>query len=152
MHQNCFSHKAIIRLIKLVHALENTAEKNIFTPHNLTMSTGKILMILSRINKATPSELIKATDCSKSNLSQRLITLKKAGLIIHEKPQPDSDQRHNFITLTEKGRNQAHALLKIFEWKIAEFENSIPQKDWEHIINILEIINKKIESSSRITK
>jgi MarR family transcriptional regulator for hemolysin len=148
MQDKCLPHGVIIRLIKLAHKLEDAAERLFFSPHGLTMPTGRILMILGRLGRATPSELINIVECTKSNLSQRLATLEKAGLIAHQKPQKDSDQRHTTIILTEKGRLQAEKLMHVFDNKIKELEDSIPQKDWDGALNVIQAIHQKIDSTS----
>lgn len=152
MQDSCLPKSIIVRLIKLAHQLEEAAERHFFAPYGLTMPTGRILMVLGELGQATPTELIKIVECTKSNLSQRLMTLEKAHLIRHQKPASDSDQRHTTILLTEKGQQQAGRLRKEFEKQIRGIESSIPQKDWEGALNVLDTLNKKIDLHLTSTK
>lgn len=148
MNDSCSPKGLIIQLIKLAHRLEDTAERCFFAPHGLTMPAGRILMVLGRLGQASPSVLMKLVECTKSNLSQRLATLEKAGLVLHQKPKQENDQRHVTIVLTDKGRERANALIKQFDTAIAELEDSIPKQDWDGVLNVLHLLHQKIDQTS----
>jgi len=92
--------------------LEVIANRYLFGPLEMTISSVKILRLLERKTKLTATEILEEIGGTKSNISQRLELLEKRGYIkkCHEKIQ--ADKRKVSIELTQAGRKK---LLKLYQ-------------------------------------
>lgn len=134
----------IARLFYLVHRLEQAADRCFFGPHGLTMSTGRILMCLHTLKQDTPTGLAEKIGGKKSNMTQRIAMLKKAGLVKMEN-DGDRDRRRVFISLTEKGEEVAKKMDEIFQIHIQELEKEMTQEQKETMMTVLKLLNEKID-------
>lgn len=134
----------IIHLIHTVHRIERMADRCFFAPHGLSMSTGQILMCLYHANESSPTELTEAIGGKKSNMTQRIALLKKAGLVELNTAEL-GDKRRIAITLTDKGKELAQKMEEIFETHIREFENGMTDEQKETVTSVLGHMNKKMD-------
>jgi DNA-binding MarR family transcriptional regulator len=106
----------ITPIVCLANRLESIADKYVFIPMGLSAISVKILSHLKKSASLTPSELIKLTGSTKSNLSQRLGFLEREGLIRRDSAYLQTDKRKVKIHLTAAGADRlkeiAHRLKK----------------------------------------
>lgn len=143
---HCLLNKGfIIRLIHVVHRMEHAAEHCFFAPYGLSMSTGQILMCLYRAGEQTPTSLSAFTGSKKSNMTQRISQLKKAGLI-SLKEGASSDRRNVVLELTAKGRKIADEMDAILQKNIRELESEFTEEQKENVLQLIDSMNRKLNS------
>jgi len=81
----------------------NIIEKKALKPYNVSIISGKIMLVIVHFNKISQSEIANYVYTSNSNLSQRLDFLEKEGLIIRISDGDKKDKRKVIISPTEKG-------------------------------------------------
>lgn len=135
----------IVRLVHLAHRLERTADRCFFGPHGLTMSTGRILLCLYHVKQKTPTELTEMIGGKKSNITQRIALLRKAGLV-ELAESVEGDRRRVMISLTKKGEEIAGKMEEIFKTHIQEFENGMSEEQKLTMNSVLNLIDGKLDS------
>jgi len=95
--------------------IESMANKCIFHPMGLTLSSMRILGYLHHKKVTTAKELILLTGKSKSNITQRLNTLEKNGLITRDKSVSGKDKRETFLKITSLGKTRVKKAIKEIE-------------------------------------
>ncbi len=135
----------IVRLMHLVHRIEHAANRCFFEPHGLSMSTGQILMCLFHADGKTPTELTQMLGSKKSNMTQRIAALKKAGLVNLTDPN-QGDRRSVRVSLTEQGKTIATAMNEVFSKHIQDLEHDISSEQRQHMIYVLDRMNEKLDS------
>lgn len=135
----------IVRLVHLAHRLERTADRCFFGPHGLTMSTGRILLCLYHVKQKTPTELTEMIGGKKSNITQRIALLRKAGLV-ELAESVEGDRRRVMISLTQKGEETAKKMEEIFKTHIQEFENGMSEEQKLTMNSVLNLIDGKLDS------
>lgn len=135
----------VIRLIHLVHRMEYAAEHCFFAPFGLSMSTGQILLCLYQGGEQTPTSLSMFTGSKKSNMTQRISQLKKAGLIsLKEGASPD--RRNVVLELTEKGKAIAAEVDIVLQKNIRELESEFTEEQKEHVLQLIDSMNRNLNS------
>jgi DNA-binding MarR family transcriptional regulator len=135
----------IIELIILAHRLESLADRYFFAPDGLSMSTGRILLCLYHQNGGTPTELTHMLGGKKSNVTQRIALLKKAGLA-ELIPSDHGDRRSVKIMLSESGKELAIKLEKIFDANLEELERAVTDTQKEELHTVLNLLTKKLDT------
>lgn len=135
----------IIRLLHLSHRIEREADRCFFAPHGLSMASGRILMCLYHTSGKSPTDLTEIIGGKKSNTTQRIALLKKAGFV-ELKNLELGDRRRVMITLTDKGKETASKMDEIFRTHIHEFEQGISDEQKEVMNSVVNLIHKKLDS------
>ncbi|MFA6106797.1 MAG: transcriptional regulator [Patescibacteria group bacterium] len=135
--------KSIARLIIFTAArLEQFANAHIFKPIGLNMTAAKIMGLLYIHKKITPSDILKITGGTKSNITQRLNYLEKKGYIKRFIPKNVAmDKRKIFISLTEKGKNKFGQARGLISEKSLDLEKEFSQKENDFHFEFLKKIN-----------
>ena len=95
--------------------IESMANKCIFHPMGLSLSSMRILGYLHNKKVTTAKELILLTGKSKSNITQRLNILEKNGLITRSKSISSKDKRETILKITDLGKTQVKKAMKEIE-------------------------------------
>ncbi|MFA6393405.1 MAG: MarR family transcriptional regulator [Patescibacteria group bacterium] len=123
--------KSIARLIILTATrLEQFANAHVLNPIGLNMTTAKIMGFLYIHEKITPSDILKFTGGTKSNITQRLNNLEKKGFIRRLIPESGAiDKRKILVSLTKKGRNKFDEAHKLINKDSLDLEKEFSQKE-----------------------
>lgn len=115
--------------------IESMANKYVFNPMGLTLSSMRILSYLENKEVTTAKELIILTGKSKSNITQRLNILEKNKLITKDKYAQRGDGREVYLKITPLGKRRIkEALKKVEKFHLAK-EKFFTQKELrEHVI------------------
>ncbi len=114
--------------------IESMANKYVFHPMGLTLSSMRILSYLENKEVTTAKELIFLTGKSKSNITQRLNILEKNKLITKDKAPRNKDQREIFLKITPLGKRKLReAFEKVKQLHLAKENFFTPKEIQEHI-------------------
>lgn len=129
------------RLIMIATRLEANANRYYFEPMGLTTTYCKIICMLASKEGMTPTEILRMTGGTKSNISQRLDVLEKQGYA--KRSTPDTgDKRNVRIELTEKGRNKFEEVKEFVNKKSDFLEQQFTTEEKIHLHNIIDKLNK----------
>lgn len=81
----------------------------------------------------------------KSNITQRIALLRKAGLV-ELAESVEGDRRRVMISLTQKGEETAKKMEEIFKTHIQEFENGMSEEQKTTMNSVLNLIDGKLDS------
>ena len=137
-----------MRLMHLAHRLNSAAGKQFFAPYGLTMSTGRMLIYLHHSDGKTPTELTMMVGSKKSNTTQRISLLKKAGLV-ELKQSTEGDRRNIRIFITEKGKELALTIEKIFDEHVKLLENVLTKEQKEQTLSVLNLLCQTVDDFER---
>lgn len=104
--------------------LEAFANKHFLEVFGLTLTSLKILDVLSRYKIVTPTQLMKELGSTKSNITQRLNVMEKNGLIQRKAPSQSKDKRKVGIGITVLGREKLSEAITIIGRKEVGFEKN----------------------------
>lgn len=122
----------IAPIICLAHRFESIGNKYIFKPMGLSPTSMQILKLLRNNDGLTSSDLIKITDASKSNMSQRLSFLEKEGYITRNYAKNDKDKRKIIIQITEGGKNKLADIERRVKKAQISFEKKFTEAELAH--------------------
>lgn len=105
----------IHRIMCLAHRIETIGNKYIFSPMGLSSSSVKILGMLTHHKNLTPSQILEMSNSTKSNISQRLNFLEKAGWITRDYGSDKQDKRKVKVMLTMQGKKKMKEISKVME-------------------------------------
>ena len=101
--------------------IESIANKYIFNPMGMTLSSMRVLSYINCQDKINAKEIIELTGKSKSNITQRLNVLEKNGLIRRLKNDRAKDKREVYLKITPQGKRKvAEALRKIEKFHLSK--------------------------------
>lgn len=101
--------------------IESMANKYIFNPMGMTLSSMRVLSYINFRDKITAKEIIELTGKTKSNITQRLNVLEKNGLIKRIRDTKKGDKRTVYLKITPQGKRKvAEALQKIEKFHISK--------------------------------
>lgn len=117
--------------------IESMANKYIFKPMDMSLSSMRVLSYINNKKTTTAKELIMLTGKSKSNITQRLNILEKNGLIIRSKDKNNKDHRETFLKITSEGKSKVkEAIRKIEKFHISK-EKFFTKKEIESHIKFM---------------
>lgn len=119
--------------------LEAYAERNIFKGFDFTASNFRIMAMIDRLGPAFPSEIVRLLGFSKSNLTQRLSFMEKAGLV--QKEKKGDDGRKIMVSLTKEGKKQYLQALKIAKKKNKELGLLFSDKELNSYFDFMQKLN-----------
>jgi len=140
-----WSNLSIIGLISATaFRLEVVADRKFFQPAGITAASFKILAVINKFGAMSPSELVKYLGGTKSNITQRLAFLKRAGLI-EINPLKNGDKRKIIISLAPSGKQQIkEALIKVDQYN-AEVKKIFKPKEVDNFISFMLKMNKGLD-------
>ena len=148
--------KPIESMVCLAHRMENIANKYVFQPMGISPVSMKILKALRLHASLSPSDLIKITNSTKSNISQRLNFLEKEGSIQRHYASDKSDKRKVQLQLTTLGKNKLATIEKRFEKAHISFSKKFSAKELEQhrlfMQNINTILDKEEDELAKLFK
>lgn len=95
--------------------IESMANKYVFNPMGMSLSSMRVLSYINCHSKITAKEIIELTGKTKSNITQRLNVLEKNGLIKRIKYDKSKDKREIYLKITPKGKKKVEEALKKIE-------------------------------------
>ena len=134
------------QIVKTANRLEVLANKYILEPLELTISSLTILDLIYKDKSVTPTQMMKAIYCSKSNITQRLNVMEKGGLIVRKPSPSEKDKRKIGIAMTEEGKKRYLQAMTVVRSKGAEVESRLRKADIADHHLFLENINRILDS------
>jgi DNA-binding MarR family transcriptional regulator len=128
--------------------LEVIANRSLFRPIGMNISSVKILNLLCKKKLMTPKEIMQLAGGTKSNISQRLDSLEKRGYIKTQKNIFD-DKRKMSVKLTLAGRKKLQEIKDKFEQVKLGLEANFDRKEILQHFAFFDKLNKIIDSEEK---
>lgn len=128
--------------------LEVIANRYLFGPIGMNISTVKIIGLLCKRKNMTPSEIMQLIGGTKSNVSQRLDSLEKKGYVKIYKSNL-KDKRKISVKLTVLGEKKMKELKKHFDKVRLELESHFSQKEIQQHFAFFNKLNKFVDSEEK---
>lgn len=138
-------HSIIEPIIFTASRLEAIADRCIFRPIGINISSVKIMGLLCHKKIMTPREILELAGGTKSNLSQRLNFLEKNGYIKTQK-NTFADKRKMSIQLTLAGKKKLTEMQKHIHKVKLKLESNFTKKEIESHYAFFNKLNKLIGS------
>lgn len=116
-------------ILCLARRIEAIANKYVFQPMGFSAISMQILKLLKNNGPLTASDLIKMTNATKSNMSQRLSFLEKEKLVSRACDCSCCDKRKITVKLTPAGKEKIDNLEKRFQKAQISFEKKFSEKE-----------------------
>jgi DNA-binding MarR family transcriptional regulator len=128
--------------------LEMIGNRYIFEPLGMTSSSMRILDMLMKHKRLTPTELLDRIGSSKSNITQRLNFLEKCGLI-ERIESARNDKRQTVIALTGKGGKKYRAIAAMLKKRTMHIEKFFCRAEIDEMGRFLKKLNKLMDEHER---
>lgn len=138
-------HSIIEPIIFTASRLEAIADKCLFRPIGINLSSVKIMGLLSHRQLMTPTEILELAGGTKSNISQRLTFLEKKGYIKTQK-NTSGDKRKISVELTLTGKSKLREMQKHIRKVKLELESKFTKKEIANHYAFFNKLNKLIGS------
>lgn len=153
MVKKCFE-KRIDNVIPLIMftalRLEALADHHIFKQFGLTAASFRIMSLIERMGAASPSRIIELLGSSKSNLTQRLTYMAKAGLV--KKNKEGDDGRRVVVTLTKQGHEKYRQALKAAKSYDSHLESLFNDQEIGTYFDFMEKLNVNLGRSQAFSR
>jgi DNA-binding MarR family transcriptional regulator len=144
-------------MVCLAHRLEAIANKYVFQPMGFSSVSMKIMKMLRSHPSLSPGDLIGITNSTKSNISQRLNFLEKAGYIRRSYASDKSDKRKINLRLTGSGEKKLEEIEKRFKKAHISFSKKFTQMEIEQheafmrkVNSILDVEENELEKLFKV--
>ncbi|MFZ2188669.1 MAG: transcriptional regulator [Candidatus Moraniibacteriota bacterium] len=141
-------HSIIEPIIFTASRLEAIADRCLFRPIGINISSVKIMGLLCHKKIMTPKEILELAGGTKSNISQRLNFLEKKGYIKTQKNTFD-DKRKLSITLTPIGKAKLKEMQKHIHKVKLELESNFTKKEIEQHFAFFNKLNKLVNAEKK---
>jgi DNA-binding MarR family transcriptional regulator len=112
--------------------IESLGNRFIFDRIGMSPAAFKILTFIARKHIATPSDMLTELGGTKSNLSQRLASLERKGLISREGHAHSDDRRRIPFSITETGKHELRQTLLIAKKAGLSFKDEFTEEELKH--------------------
>lgn len=129
--------------------LKAIANRFVFTPNGTTGAQFRILRMLTNEGPQRPSDIMRYAGGTKSNVSQRINSLERDGLVRRLPRSKFDDRRNILVAVTPKGRKLVMKLLAKFKKSSAELENLFSAKEIKTCLNFMQKLNDEIRKSEQ---
>lgn len=133
-------------IIKTSNRLRAIANRFVFRGSGITGSQFCILRLLSKKNQ-NATEILKLIGGTKSNLSQRIKSLAKTGLVARVLSKKGSDHRNIYLKITPKGSRLVTNLMQRFQKAARKLEKQFSEKELESQFKFLKKMNVIISTN-----
>lgn len=131
--------------------MEALANHYVFEPLGLTSSTVRILILLRCRGAMNPSEILKQTGGTKSNISQRIRLLEKKKMI-KRLNRGLRDKRIIELNISKAGENKLEEIAAQFKKYIPAIEKHFKAKEMEINYKFFNKLNKILDSLEKTKK
>jgi len=128
--------------------LEMIADRLLFKPLGLTAASFRILAVVDKCGALTPTSLMGYLGGTKSNMTQRLSFLNRAGLIKTSRV-PSGDQRKILVSLTPAGRSKVKETLVSFDQYNSQIEKFFSKLEIKNFINFVMKLNRGLDACEK---
>ncbi len=97
-------------IVRAATLIERLSDRHIFEPAGLSFTAFKILKYLAVTGASSPGVILECLGGTKSNLSQRLGTLQRKGLVERLPHKKGSDRRFAAFALTTSGKRKLRVI------------------------------------------
>lgn len=129
--------------------LKTIANRFVFNSAGISGVKFRILRMLCSEGKKRPSEIIKFSGGTKSNVSQRLSSLEESKLIRKIFPKKGEDRRGIFIEITPKGEVLVQKLIGRFRKSVAALKKCFTASEIESQFVFLDKLNRVIDEHEK---
>jgi DNA-binding MarR family transcriptional regulator len=141
-------HSIIEPIIFTASRLEAIADRCLFRPIGINISSVKIMGLLCHKKTMTPKEILELAGGTKSNISQRLNFLEKKGYIKTQKNTFD-DKRKLSIKITPTGKAKLKEMHKHIHKVKLELESNFTKKEIEQHFAFFNKLNKIVSAEKK---
>ncbi|MBI5422249.1 MarR family transcriptional regulator [Candidatus Peregrinibacteria bacterium] len=134
-----------MQIVVTAERLKGYACQEFFKPLGLSSITFKILHVLSAHSAMTPTQILQALDCSKSNLTQRINLLERDGLVSRMPSQTEGDGRTVQIALTEAGKRKVAEAIQALRKNGALLETHFSDSEKKACHAFMKKVNQLLE-------
>lgn len=124
--------------------LETIANRYLFGPKKMTVSTVKILRLLEKRGSLNSKDILEKIGGTKSNISQRLAFLEKKGYI-KTRRNVSTDKRKLFVKLTPLGKEKFEELKKHLRKVKLELESNFSKEEIQKHFDFFNKLNKFVD-------
>jgi len=129
--------------------LRTIANRFVFSPAGITSSQFRILRMLCCDGSKRPSDIMKFAGGTKSNVSQRLNSLEKDGLIRRLAPKQGEDRRNVMIEATPKGEQMIENLLGRFQKSTDALNSKFTDEEIKALFAFLNKLNRVLDENEK---
>lgn len=142
-------HGVFKQLVMTATRLEAFANRRFFEPLGLSVSLAKIINLLKHVGPLTPTDIRSEIGGTKANVTQRLKSLEKLGLV--SRSNQTDDRRSVKFNLTAKGIKTYTELTTLLANKATCIETMVDREDAAACQRILEKINHLLDQEEAKT-
>lgn len=128
--------------------LEVIANRYLFVPIEMNISSVKIMGLLCRRKIMTPKQIMELAGGTKSNISQRLDSLEKKGYVEMRK-NTGKDKRKVLVTLSPLGRKKLIEVQKKLKKVKLELESNFTREEIQKHFAFFDKLNKLVDSREK---
>ncbi len=129
--------------------LRAIANRFVFSAEGISGVKFRILRLLCSEGKKRPSEILKFSGGTKSNVSQRLDSLEKSKLIRRIQPKKGEDRRGIFVEITPKGEALVEKLIGRFKKSETALRSCFSKSEIEAQFAFLEKLNRGLDEHEK---
>ena len=133
------------KFINDVNTLTAKLLKDLQTEYGISAEQSHVLNMLS-IEALTVGQITEKQGVNKAAVSRRVKKLLNAELVKLEKPDSNTDQRLKIIQLSNKGKKYIKERKEIMSNIASDMTSDFDSKEIEKVIQVLEIIDYRIQS------
>lgn len=137
-------HSIIEPIIHTATRMEVLSNRYLFRPVGMNIASIKILELINKKKSTTSKEIMELIGGTKSNISQRLNSLEKKGLIRAHK-NIFGDKRKTLIKLTLTGKRKLQEMKKHLDKTKLELEANFSKEEIKKHFAFFNKLNKLIE-------
>ena len=132
---------------------ESLVEKHVLRKLGLTTMNTRILFVIDTLGETTQNTIQEYVYTSRANISQRITTLIKQGLVKKvTKPKKQKDARLKFFALTKKGKHiSQRALEDAAEFK-RQWSKHFDPKEVEIVLNFYSKLSRLLDEVDNVSK
>ena len=119
--------------------MEAWADNHVFKQFGLTSASFRIMALIDRLGPSSPSRMIELLGSSKSNLTQRLGFMLRAGLV--KKNKEGEDGRRVVVALTSSGKQKYRSAFRIAKQYNDRLQSLFNDKELEAYFAFMEKLN-----------
>jgi len=146
MANSCYS--IIEPIIFTASRLEVIANRHLFMPIEMNISSVKIMGLLCRRKIMTPKQIMELAGGTKSNISQRLDSLEKRGYVEMRK-NTGKDKRKVLVKLSPLGRKKLMEVQKKLKKVKLELESNFTREEIQKHFAFFDKLNKLVDFNEK---
>jgi DNA-binding MarR family transcriptional regulator len=129
--------------------METFATSHVLKPVGLSLPSIKILHVLNERSEMMPIEIMRVLGSTKSNITQRLNSLEKKGLVERYFPAGIADRRRIMLRLTVAGRKKLSDAVRAIDEKSVDLEKFFSREELKNHFAFFKKLNTILDSCEK---